>query len=117
MSLYGGAIFSPMMYVWLGGVLERVPVRGRYAAAFTKMALDQTVAASTVTAVFLSSMTAMRGGGRAEIEDELRSVRVTVLTEMVPDNPRWVVCVDPSAEHQHALRSAHVPLAICVRRR
>lgn len=51
-------------------------MRGRYAAAFTKKALDQIVAASTVTAVFFSSMTVLCGGGKAEIEHELRSVNL-----------------------------------------
>lgn len=66
-----GLIFSPIASVWLGKVLERVPFKGMQ-GVLTKVALDQTLAAPSMLALFFTSTTLMEGKGFADVNAKLQ---------------------------------------------
>ena len=74
LGIYGGAIFSPIAAVWLGKVLERVPFKARAANIATKVALDQGIAAPSLTALFFTATTFMAGGSKSDVKSKLNEV-------------------------------------------
>jgi protein Mpv17 len=76
LTAYGGLIFSPIAAFWLGKVLERVPYKG-LAGTVTKVALDQSIAAPSLLALFFTSTTLMEGKSLNDVKVKLQKVSRT----------------------------------------
>ncbi|PWN50916.1 protein SYM1 [Violaceomyces palustris] len=73
LTAYGGLIFSPIMAVWFGKVLERIPIKGRVGSVAAKVALDQGLAAPNMVALFFAATTLMEGKGTKEVKEKLEA--------------------------------------------
>lgn len=73
LTAYGGLIFSPIAAFWLGKVLERVPYKG-ITGTVTKVALDQSIAAPSLLALFFTSTTLMEGKSLDDVKVKLQKV-------------------------------------------
>lgn len=71
LSFYGGAVFAPVISVWFRA-LERAPGKpGSLGNVAAKVALDQTLAAPNMLAVFFTATTLMAGGGWNDIKTKM----------------------------------------------
>ena len=86
LTAYGGLIFSPIAAFWLGKVLERVPYKG-LAGTVTKVALDQSIAAPSLLALFFTSTTLMEGKSIDDVKTKLKKVG------SIPDSESYQKCL------------------------
>ncbi|UZJ52689.1 hypothetical protein CBS101457_002009 [Exobasidium rhododendri] len=70
LSAYGGLIFSPIMAIWFGKVLEKVPYKGTLGTV-VKVGLDQGFAAPNMLALFFTATTLMQGKSTADVKEKL----------------------------------------------
>lgn len=73
MPISRGLIFSPIMAVWFGKVLERVPYKGS-AGILAKVGLDQGFAAPNMLALFFTATTLMEGKTFDDVKKKLNNV-------------------------------------------
>lgn len=127
LSRHSGVIFAPIASVWLGKVLERVPYKG-LRGALTKVALDQSIAAPGLLAVFFTTTTLMEGKSFDDAKAKLEKVRGCMwlhtsnsfLTnafptkELLEHSLDLMGCMGARSNDQHGLRAARTAPALRV---